>query len=142
MLKWTYVGQLGFSGGSDGKESSPNVEKPGFNPWVGKIPWRWKWQPNPVFLPGESQGQKSLVGPSPWGCKELVTTESLSGVQFFATLRTVAHQAPLSMEFSRQEYWSELPFSPPGDLPDPRIKTVYYISCTIDGFFFFFFFYH
>ena len=42
------------------------------------------------------------------------------------------------MGFFRQEYWSELPFSPPGDLPDPRIKTVYYISCTIDGFFFFF----
>ena len=35
---------------------------------------------------------------------------------------TVAHEAPLSMEFSRQEYWSELPFSSPGDLPDPGIK--------------------
>ena len=33
---------------------------------------------------------------------------------------TVAHQVPLSIEFSRQEYWSELPFPPPGDLPDPR----------------------
>ena len=39
-----------------------------------------------------------------------------------ATQRTVAHQAPLSMEFSRQEYWSRLPFSSPGDRPDPRIK--------------------
>ena len=40
----------------------------------------------------------------------------------FATLWTVAHQAPLSKEFSRQEYWSGLPFPSPGDLPDPEIK--------------------
>ena len=38
----------------------------GFNPWVGKIPWRRKWQPTPVFLPGEFHGQRSLVGYSPW----------------------------------------------------------------------------
>jgi len=36
-----------------------------FDPWVGKIPWRKKWQPTPVFLPGESHGQRSLVGCSP-----------------------------------------------------------------------------
>ena len=42
----------------------------------------------------------------------------------FVTLRTVAHQAPLSMEFSRQEYWSGLPFPSSGDLPDPEIKPV------------------
>ena len=41
----------------------------GFNPWVGKIPWRRAWQPTPVFFPGESQGHKSLVGYSPWGCR-------------------------------------------------------------------------
>ena len=43
----------------------------------------------------------------------------LSCVQLFATLWTIARQAPLSMEFSRQEYWSGLPFPSPGDLPDP-----------------------
>ena len=37
----------------------------GFNPWVGKIPWRRAWQPTPEFLPGESHGQRSLVGYSP-----------------------------------------------------------------------------
>ena len=47
----------------------------GFNPWVGKIPWRGAWQPTPVFLPGESHGQRSLVGYRPWGCKELDMTE-------------------------------------------------------------------
>ena len=36
-----------------------------FDAWVGKIPWRMEWQPTPVFLPGESHGQKSLAGPSP-----------------------------------------------------------------------------
>ena len=51
--------------------------KLGFNPWVGKISWRRKWHPTPVFLPGKSHGQRSLVGYSPWGCKELDTTERL-----------------------------------------------------------------
>ena len=46
-----------------------------------------------------------------------VCAQSLGHVQLFATPRTVAHQAPLSMGFSRQEYWNELLFPPPGDLP-------------------------
>ena len=46
----------------------------------------------------------------------------LSGVQLFATPWTVAYQAPPSMEFSRQEYWSGLPFPSPGDLPDPGLE--------------------
>ena len=50
----------------------------GFDPWVGKIPWRRAWQPTPVFLPGESHGQRSLVGYSPQGRKESDTTERLS----------------------------------------------------------------
>ena len=45
-------------------------ERPGFNPWVGKIPWRRKWQPTRVFLPGESKGWRNLAGYSPWGHKE------------------------------------------------------------------------
>ena len=48
--------------------------------------------------------------------------KSLSHVRLFETPWTIAHQAPLSMEFSRQEYWSGLPFPSPGDLPNPRIK--------------------
>ena len=44
--------------------------RPRFNPWVRKIPCRREWQPTPVFLPGESLGQRSLAGYSPWGCKE------------------------------------------------------------------------
>ena len=51
-----------------------------------------------------------------------VCAQSLSCVQLFVTPWTVSHQAPLSMEFSRQEYWSGLPFPSPGDLPDPATE--------------------
>ena len=47
----------------------------GFDPWIGKIPWRREWLPTPLFLPGESHGQRSLAGCSPWGCKESDVTE-------------------------------------------------------------------
>ena len=47
---------------------------------------------------------------------------SLSHVPLFVTPRTVAHQAPLSMGFSRQEYWRGVPFPTPGDLPDPGVE--------------------
>ena len=59
-----------------------------------------------------------------------------SCVQLFAILWTVALQAPLSMEFSKQEYWSGLPFPTPGDLPNPRIKVppIFYVSCIGRGF--------
>ena len=61
---------MGFPGGTSGKEPTYQSRRPRFNPWVGKIPWRRAWQPTPVFLPGESHGQRSLVGYSPWGGKE------------------------------------------------------------------------
>ena len=51
-----------------GKESVCQCRRPRFNPWVRKIPWRRKWQPISVFLPGKSHGQRGLVGYSPWGC--------------------------------------------------------------------------
>ena len=51
-----------FTGGSAGKESTCNAGNPGFNSWVGKIPWRREWPPTPIFLPGEFHGQRSLVG--------------------------------------------------------------------------------
>ena len=58
-------------------------------------------------------------------CFSKVCAKSLSRVRLFATLfLTRAHQGPLSMGFSRQEYWSRLPFPPPVDLPDPGIETV------------------
>ena len=61
--------------------------RPGFTPWVGKIPWRRAWEPTPVLLPGEVHGLKSLAGCSPWGCKESDTTEGLSTAQHKGVLR-------------------------------------------------------
>ena len=57
----------------------------------------------------------------------------LSRVQFFATLWAVAQQAPLSIGFSWQEWWSGLPFPPPGELPNPRIEPVSFKSPALAG---------
>ena len=77
MAKHTYIHACiqsrGFPGGTSGKEPTCQCrrhKRAGFDPWARKIPWRRVWQPNPVFLPGESHGQRSLVGYSPWDCKE------------------------------------------------------------------------
>ena len=72
------MGILAFPGGMSGKEPTcqcRRCKRHGLNPWVRKILWGRKWQPSPVFLPGKSQGQRSLVGYSPWGRKELDRTE-------------------------------------------------------------------
>ena len=63
-----------FPGGTRGKEPTWQC-KIGFNHRVWKIPWRRACQPSPVFLPGESHGQRSLTGHSPWGLKESDMTE-------------------------------------------------------------------
>ena len=182
--------------------------RPGFDPWVRKIPWRRKWQSTPILLLGKFHGRRSLVGYRPCSREEVrhdwatslsffhtdlcwqsdgslfkllsrfvitflprnkhlliswlqspsavileppeikpVTVSTflqylpwsdgtrrhdlrclncevklLSCVWLFATLWTVACQAPPSMGFSRQEYWSGLPFPSPGDLPNPGIE--------------------
>ena len=81
----------------------------------------------------DSGGQGSLAYCSPWGCKELDTSEQqesntldLAYERVHLTLSqppwTVSHQAPLSMGFPRQEYWSGLPFPSPGELFNPGIK--------------------
>ena len=74
------AGDGGFPGGRSGKEvKNPSANardtKDSFDLWVGKVPWRRRWQPAPVCLPGESHGHRSLVGCSPWGRKELDVTE-------------------------------------------------------------------
>ena len=58
-----------------GKEPTCQHKRCGFDPWLRKIPWRRAWQPTPVFLSGESHEQRSLVGYSPQGRKELDMTE-------------------------------------------------------------------
>ena len=77
---WETKREKCFLHSSDSKESTCQRRIPGFNPWVGKIPWRRAWQSTPVFLPGESDGQRSLVGYSPWGREESDTTERLTHI--------------------------------------------------------------
>ena len=72
------IGSQGYPDGASGKEPACQCRRHKicrFSPWVGKIPWRRKWQPTPIFLPGESHGQRSLLGYSPWSRKESETTE-------------------------------------------------------------------
>ena len=76
---------------------------------VGKIPWRRRWQPTPVFLPGESHAQRSLCCVIQ-SCLPLLLLIRFSRVRIWATPETAAHQAPLSLGFSRREPWSGLPF--------------------------------
>ena len=163
---------------SSGKESTYQCRRCGFDRWGGKIHWRRKWQPTPVFLPGKSHGQRSLmcyiqfmglqsrawlsdwahtyiqlsglkqhpciISQFPW-LRNLGTVWPgpplrflwrhacmLSCVWLFATPWTVAHQAPLSMGLSWQEYCSGLPFPPPGESSHPREWNC--ISC-VDRFF-------
>ena len=66
---WRQSKKAGLREGKD-PENCPlmrDLDFPGFDPWVGKVPWRRRWQPAPEFLPGESHGQSSLAGCSPWG---------------------------------------------------------------------------
>ena len=73
-----HCSRMVFPGGSSGEEPAcqrRRCRRCRFDPWGGKIPWRRKWQPTPVFLPGKYQGQRSLMGFSPWDHKESDTTE-------------------------------------------------------------------
>ena len=72
---------LNFPGSSVGKESAGNAGDAGSIPGLGTFPWRRKWQPTPVFLPGESHGQRSLVGYSPQGSKESDTNKATEHTQ-------------------------------------------------------------
>ena len=66
---WRTRFQFGFAGGSVVKNHAGDTVECGYDPQVRKIPWRRKWRPTPVFLPGESYGQRRLVDYSPWVCR-------------------------------------------------------------------------
>ena len=74
---------MGYPGGSDGKNVCLQCWRPRFDPWVRKIPWKRKWQPTPVLLPGKFHGQRSLVGYSSWGHR--VGHDWATSLSFFHT---------------------------------------------------------
>ena len=108
----------GFTGGSVVKNSPSIAGDNGFDPWVGKILWRRKWQSAPVFFPGESHGQRSLAY-SPLGHSESEIAQSC--LTLYDPVG-VAYQTPPSRGFSRPKYWSGFPFPSLGDLPNPGIQ--------------------
>ena len=91
--------RMGFPGGASGKEPACQCKgwkRCGFDPWIGKIPWRRTWQPTSVCLPGESYSQRSLAGYSPWGHRESDRTE--------ATWHTSTHT---EAEYEGSWFWAE-----------------------------------
>ena len=69
------INDLPLSRWLSGKQSTFQCSRLGLHHWVRKIPWVRKWLPTPVFLPGKSQGQKTLAGYSPWGHRDWDTTQ-------------------------------------------------------------------
>ena len=112
--------------------------------WVGKIPWRRKWQPSPESLPGKSHGQRGLAGYSSWGHRVRhnwththinvfnMVSQALRSATVLGSVakscsalydpRDWSSPGSFVLEISQQEYWSGSPFPSPGDLLDPGIK--------------------
>ena len=82
-----------------GKESTCQCRRCGFKPWVGKMPWRRKWQPTPILFPGKSHGQRSLTGYRPWGCRRV--RHNLATKQQQESVSTM-------IKISYQKIWSSL----------------------------------
>ena len=106
-------GSQGFPGGSDGKSICQQCRRPGFDHWVRKIPWRRKWQPTAVFLPGKFHGRRSLVGYNPRRHKESDTTEQLHfqlNFKFWYTSRYSWITLHIIWFRSRVDHFSQVPW--------------------------------
>ena len=77
LLIWVLLVPHGLPQWLRWQRIGPQCRRPGFDPWVEKIPWEREWLPTLVFLPGEFHIQRRLAGYCPWGCKQLDTTEQL-----------------------------------------------------------------
>ena len=91
--KWLPTPVLGLPSGTVVKNSPVNARRHGFNPWVRKILWSRKWQPNPSFLPGKFQGQRSLVGLQSMG---------LQGVEH----NRAQHRGVVKIVLLKQQAWA------------------------------------
>ena len=103
LMSW----MRGFPCSTSGKVSNCQCKRCECDPWVGKIPWRRKWQPTPVFLPGESHGERRLVGYSPWGRKESNRTEWLSN-WLFKKKKKISKTSNLQSLFIVSQEWNLL----------------------------------
>ena len=118
------------AGGASGKEPTCKCRwcrRHGFDPWVGKVSWWRAWQPTSVFLLGESHGQRSLAGHSPWGCQELKKPEQLNCT---ISSRTSLERVETSLSPRSIEGWA---FPRIWDIPVQRsslLPSGYYSSYT------------
>ena len=104
----------GFPAYASGKESGCQCgrhKRHGFHPWVGKIPWRRAWQPIPVFLPGESQGQRNLMGYSPQGHRESDIAEVWLNTRAHLAIQTVRYLKACVCPIERMIYLLSPPCS-------------------------------
>ena len=129
LSPWLMIfGDGGFSGGAVGKESACQCRRCRVDLWVGKgkIPWRRKWQPTPILLPGKSHGQGSLEGYSPQGCKELDMTERLStkNCLWFGKLHTPTSN-PVLVKQNQSTNWS---------VNDPGLVLLTIVQIEIEAF--------
>ena len=110
--------------------------RPGFDPWVRKVPWRRAWQPTPVFLPGDFRGQRNLVGYSPCSLNRLDMTEWLTlSLQPSLSPESV-HTAPQHLQFvSIYSIFLQLNNSACDLIPTIKTETLFLIYDTIDSFF-------
>ena len=86
IVPYHYLLLIGFPGGARGKDAACQWRRDKrcrFDPWGGKTHWRRKWQPTPVFFPGESHGQRSLMGYSSWGCRVGLNWRDLAQHHYF-----------------------------------------------------------
>ena len=119
---YTHILVGGFLSCASSKEPAcqwRRCKKCGFNPWIRKIPWKRKWQPTPVLLLGKFHGQRSLVGYSLWGHKELDTTEQLYNMKKISQMKgecndytnlflfKLYHQTPDSLLWIPSSSWGK-----------------------------------
>ena len=122
--------------------SSPeNLPNPGIKPrsptlQADSLPTELSGKPYHSLRDILSSSDSPLLWSTPWAMSCIDWAQSLDRVRLFATPWTVAHQAPLFMGFSRQEYWSSLPFPSSGDLPNPGIEPTSLRSPALAGRFF------
>ena len=91
--------------------------RPGFNPWIGTIPWRRQWHPTPVLLPRKSHGLRSLAGYSPWVTKSRTRLSDCTSISFVTHgLQPARFLCPWDFPGKNT---SKMPFPAPGGQPRP-----------------------